>query len=298
MAPLAGSTNPSRCVHSLLMLFHQLVPRAMVVIALFSFGIKTSSDAAEPPKPLRALLVTGGCCHDYAKQKDILKNGLEARAYVEVTEVHTDDKSTKPPLAILGNPDYAKGYDIVIHDECAADVSDPKLIKDVLAPHRSGIPGINLHCAMHSYRVGDPAKKSTAGEERSAWFDYLGIQSSRHDWQKPIAIHFLNDSHTITKGMADWSTTNEELYNNVQVFPTVTALARGKQPQKQRDGTTNDVESVVIWLNEYQNTRVFNTTIGHNNSTVSDGRYLDLLARGLVWACNKPEKEFLKTPSK
>ena len=55
-------------------------------------------------KPLRVLLITGGCCHDYAKQKDILKQGLEHRANVVVTQIHADDKSTKPPLAILGDP--------------------------------------------------------------------------------------------------------------------------------------------------------------------------------------------------
>src|SRR5262245_30620419 len=98
-------------------------------------------------KPLRALLITGGCCHEYAKQKDVLKQGLEKRANVVVTQIHTDDKSTKPPLAILGNPDYAKGYDVVIHDECSSDISDAAVIKGVLAPHRAGIPGVNLHCA-------------------------------------------------------------------------------------------------------------------------------------------------------
>ena len=278
------------------MRFHQFILNSAAVF--FVVGCAISAQAAEPPKPLRALLITGGCCHDYAKQKDILKEGLEARAHVEVTQVHTGDRSTKPPLEILGTADYAKGYDIVIHDECAADVSDPKLIKDVLAPHRAGIPGINLHCAMHSYRVGDPGKKAIAGEERSAWFDYLGIQSSSHGWQKPVAIRYVDASHGITKGLQDWSTTNEELYNNVQVLPTATPLALGKQPQKQRNGTTNDVESVVVWINQYQNTRVFSTTIGHNNSTVSDTRYLDLLARGLIWACNKPEKEYLKTAAK
>ena len=80
-----------------------------------------------------------------------------------VTQIHTDDGSTKPPLAILGNPDYAKGYDVVIHDECAADINDPALIKGVLAPHRAGIPGVNLHCAMHCYRIGNPGEPATAG---------------------------------------------------------------------------------------------------------------------------------------
>ena len=119
--------------------------------------------AADAPKPIKALLITGGCCHDYAQQKDILKKGIEARANIIVDLVHSDDKTTKPPLAIYGNPEYAKGYDIVIHDECAADVKDIPTVEGVLKPHRDGIPGVNLHCAMHCYRTGDPGKPQTAG---------------------------------------------------------------------------------------------------------------------------------------
>ena len=117
-----------------------------------------SPPGSSPPrtkKPLRALLITGGCCHDYATQKDLLKQGLEVRINVVVDHVHSPDKSTNPPLAIYGNADYAKGYDVVIHDECAAAQTDPKIIAGVLAPHRNGIPAVNLHCAMHSYRFGD-----------------------------------------------------------------------------------------------------------------------------------------------
>jgi hypothetical protein len=31
------------------------------------------------PKPLKALLVTGGCCHDYPRQEQILAAGMESR---------------------------------------------------------------------------------------------------------------------------------------------------------------------------------------------------------------------------
>ena len=264
-----------------------------LAIALFS-GAALHAPAADAPKPLRALLITGGCCHDYAKQKDILKNGLEARAYVVVDQIYTDDKSTKPPLGILGNPDYARGYDVVIHDECGSDISDPATIAAVLAPHRHGIPGVNLHCAMHCYRIGNPNVRAKAGEQRSAWFDYLGLQSSGHGPQEPIALHFLDAKSPITEGMADWTTIREELYNNIQIFPTATPLIRGKQAVKQRDGTIKDVETVVGWINEYENTRVFSTTVGHNNQTVGDPRYLDLVTRGLLWSCGKLDKDYLK----
>src|SRR6266436_5341117 len=83
---------------------------AISVLAVLASGV-TRSIAADL-KPLKVLLLTGGCCHDYAKQKDILKKGIEERANVVVDQVHTDDSSTKPPLAILGHPDYAKGYDL------------------------------------------------------------------------------------------------------------------------------------------------------------------------------------------
>lgn len=238
-------------------------------------------------KPLRVLLITGGCCHDYARQKDILKHGLEARANVVVDQIHSDDSTTKPPLAIYGNADYAKGYDVVIHDECAADINDPAIIKGVLAPHRAGIPGVNLHCAMHCYRIGNPGQPAAAGSERALWFDYLGIQSSAHGAQLPIAIRFTDKTHAITRGLGDWTTINEELYNNVQIFPTATALAHGRQTVKKRDGSTTENDYVVAWVNDYHGTRVFSTTIGHNNATVEDARYLDLVTRGLLWACGK-----------
>ena len=63
---------------------------------------------------------------------------------------------------------------------------------------------------------------------------------------------------------------------------------------KQKDGTTKDVETVVAWANQYDKTRVFSTTVGHNNQTVADGRYLDLITRGLLWSCGKLDSGYLK----
>jgi len=108
-----------------------------LAIGLLGFSLNLNLAHAADVKPLRVLLITGGCCHDYAKQKDILKKGLEARANVVVDQIHSDVTDTKPPLAIYGNPDYARGYDVVIHDECSADINDPATIKSVLAPHRA-----------------------------------------------------------------------------------------------------------------------------------------------------------------
>ncbi len=252
--------------------------RVLTVAVSLAGLVGSAAYAADGARPLKALLIAGGCCHDYANQKNILKEGLEARANVVVDVVYSADTSTKATFEPYARPGWANGYDIVIHDECSADVKDMAYVENVLAPHKAGIPAINLHCAMHCYRTGT-----------DAWFKFCGIQSASHGPQKPIEISMVNASHPAVQGIEGWTTGNEELYNNIKIFPTATPLARGKQIVPGKDGASRTDDYVVIWVNDYQGTRVFNTTLGHNNLLVGDRRYLDMLARGLVWATGRPE---------
>jgi type 1 glutamine amidotransferase len=231
---------------------------------------------AADTKPLKALLITGGCCHDYGKQKDILKKGLEERANVEVSQIHTADSTTKARFDIYDKPDWAKGYDVVIHDECSSDVKEQPYVQNILDAHKAGVAAVNLHCAMHCYRIGS-----------DEWFRFVGIHSTGHGPQESIAVSFLDSGNPVTLGLGDWTTIKEELYNNIKVFPTATPLARGKQVIKRKDGSEKVEDVVVAWANDYGKARVFSTTLGHNNATVGDSRYLDLVTRGLLWSCGK-----------
>src|SRR5881394_3694926 len=109
-------------------------PRSLLLPVLCA-ALSLSTARAADPKPLRVLLVTGGCCHDYAAQKDILKKGLEARANVEITQVHSDDRSTKARFDMYDKPNWASGYDLVIQDECSADVKETPYVQNILAAH-------------------------------------------------------------------------------------------------------------------------------------------------------------------
>ncbi len=258
-----------------------------------ALGLAFLSSSTRAAAPLRVLLITGGCCHDYEGQKDILKKGLEARINARVDQIHTSDRSTRPPLAILGNPDYARGYDVVIHDECGADLNEESQVRAVLKPHRDGIPGVNLHCAMHSYRIGNPRDPVAFGTPHGLWFEYLGIQSSGHGPHEPVDVTFTDATNPITKGFADWRTGREELYNNVAVFDSARPLASGRQKVKRRNGEERVAEAVVTWTNIYgpKQTKVFSTTLGHYSQTVADDRYLNLVARGLLWVTGKLTEE-------
>ncbi|MGL4424084.1 MAG: ThuA domain-containing protein [Gemmataceae bacterium] len=260
---------------------------------ILAFGLTILSIAAsahaDEPKPIRALLVIGGCCHDYAKQKDLLTKGISARANVQWKIAYDPDKTTKHLNPVYENADWAKGFDVIVHDECTADVNQTDVIENILKPHKEGLPGVVLHCAMHSYRgVGFP--------KTTAWFDFTGLATTGHGPQLPINVKYsATEPHPITKGLEDWRTINEELYNNTagKLLATATPLARGTQTVKNKDE-----DCVIVWTNTYnKKSRVFGTTLGHNNDTVSDAHYLDLVTRGLLWSVDKLTPEYL-TPAK
>jgi len=256
-------------------------------LALLLFSV-ASALAADAPAPLRVLIVTGGCCHDYATQHQLIGKGLEARANVVVTHAHSASKGTDVTFDIYRKEGWWKDFDVVVHDECAADVTDRAYVANILAAHRAGVPAVNLHCAMHSYRWGNYGQPARAGDDNAGWFEFLGLQSSAHGPQLPIEVTYTDPSHPITTGLAGWTTIREELYNNVSILGGQ-PLAKGRQLVPQKDGKDKAVETVVAWTNLYgpKRTRVFSTTLGHNNETVADARYLDLVARGVLWSAGK-----------
>lgn len=267
-----------------------------ILSAVASLTLIFASHAyAEAFKPIRILIVSGGGWHDYAAQRDILETGLKARLNAEISHVYYDmtpeDAKGAPKLPIFGKPNYAEGYDVVIHNECAADVTDPEIIADVLAPHIKGVPGVNLHCAMHSYRFGDWRQPVADGALNARWFEYVGLQSSGHGAQYPITLTVKDPQHPVAKGLDMWVTPDEELYNNLKTY-AISPIISGQQlgnpdPKAQAEVFT------VAWTHFYgpARTRVFSTTLAHNEVSMRDPLYLDLVARGVLWAVDglKPD---------
>ncbi len=228
--------------------------------------------APQVEKPIRALLVTGGCCHDYARQKLILTRGVSARANVEWTIVHQGGTTTDAKIPLYEDPDWAEGFDVVVHNECFAGVRDEAWVERILKPHREGVPAVLIHCAMHCYRTGT-----------DKWFEFVGVQSPGHGPQFAYTVENLAPEHPIMARFGDrWSTPRGELYHTIKVWPTATPLAQARRQD-------NNESQVCIWTNQYGKGRVFATTIGHHNETMVEPMYLDTITRGLLWAVGRTD---------
>jgi len=247
---------------------------------------------AAETKPLKVLYITGGCCHDYNSEKEILAKGVKARANVEFTIVEEGGDGTKRQhieTSVYQKADWAKDYDLIIHNECFADDTDPAFIEKVLKPHREGKPGIVIHCTMHTFRSYKP----------DDFREFLGVTSVSHGAQHPLDVKVVAAAHPIMTGFpANWKTGNEELYAIRKVWPNTTVLATAADKKKDSAGVwqPTDQSHALIWVSTYGQCRVFGTTLAHANETFADPVFLDMFARGLLWACGKLDDQGNPSP--
>src|ERR1700741_478770 len=126
-------------------------------LTLGLLALVSSPSAQRGPQPtgprINALIVSGGCCHDYALQGKLLVDAVSKVLPVDWTVAIQGGRGTPGDQPIYANPNGAKGFDIVVHNECFADVTDETLIKRITGAHRGGPPAMGVHCALHTFRA-------------------------------------------------------------------------------------------------------------------------------------------------
>ena len=227
---------------------------------------------AAPTGPrLKALVVSGGCCHDYTNQDKILMEAVRKILPVDWMVAYQGGTGTNAMIPLYSDPNWFKGYDIVVHNECYADVGDEAFIRTITAAQKAGVPTMVLHCSMHSYRSA----------KIDDWRELLGVTTRRHTRAHQIAVKMVAKDDPIITGLKeDWVTPTDELYVIDKVWPKVKILASAVSPEE------GNAEYPVVWTSEYGGARVFGTTLGHGE-TWNDPVFQELLQRGFKWAVQR-----------
>jgi uncharacterized protein len=129
-------------------------PRVLLSVAVLASAVISPSVFADHhenhDKPINALLVTGGCCHNYKTQTQSLQDGLKPYGDIHWTVVHEGGNGTDAQIDLYKDPDWAKKFDVVVHNECFASTKDEAYVKSITEAHKAGVPGVVIHCAMHT----------------------------------------------------------------------------------------------------------------------------------------------------
>src|SRR5690606_36691714 len=108
-----------------------------------------------------------------------MQAALESRGVAaEWTVVNEGRTGTDAQIALYDKPDRAKGYDVVVHNECFANTADPEYIRRITAAHRGGANAVVIHCAMHTYRAS----------KIDSWRNFLAVTSRRHSHQSHYPV--------------------------------------------------------------------------------------------------------------
>jgi len=201
----------------------KLVPAVVSSLALLSAPLSPAGETTKTPAtklhsgdPIKALLITGGCCHNYLFQAVALTEGSEAHADIEWTIERDPRTGTAAEIELYNDPDWAKPYDVIVHNECFATTTDPVYIRKITTAHKAGAPAVVIHCAMHTYRDA----------EIDDWRQFLGVTSKKHEHQSEYPVKITTPDHYITRGFpTDWVTPKDELYIIDKLWPTATVLA-------------------------------------------------------------------------
>jgi uncharacterized protein len=240
-------------------------------LAVLPAAAGLAAQDARAPRPIKGLYVTGGGFHDFVTQETLVPPGIAQRVRIDWTIDHTAGKSTDVIIDRHKTSDWARTFDVVVYNMSFSHVVDAASIERITGAHRSGVPAVILHGAVHSYRRS----------ESKAWGELMGAFSMRHDKQRPLAIEVVAQDHPIMRGFpAKWQTIDEELYEIERVWPQMAPLAQAHSEETKKT-------SPVIWINTAGKARVFVTTLGHNNDMMANPVYLDLVTRGLLWTLDK-----------
>jgi len=238
-------------------------------MAIPQFG---QQPASAPQKRIRALLISGGCCHDYSTQDKILIDKVSKVLPVDWTVLIEGGTGTRGRVALYDTPNWSKGFDIVVHNECHADTNDPEMLRRIAAGHKNGTAAIFIHCSLHSYRT------STIDD----WRELIGATSKHHTKAHIITVNIDDAASNIVKGIpAGYKTPVDELYVIEKFWPNSKSLASAVSPDDPK------ASYPIIWTNDYNGSRVFGTSLGHGMDTWNDPVYQDLLVRAFKWAVKR-----------
>jgi uncharacterized protein len=240
----------------------------LCAVAMPAAAQKTSSS----DRPIRALYVTGGGFHDFEAQEKIVPPGISARTNIVWTIDHTAGKSQTMLIPRHQTTAWADSFDVVVYNMSFSQVVDPQWIERIAYAHRDkGVAAVILHGATHSYR------RSTT----TAYKELMGAVSMRHDTQREFRIERIAPDNPIVKALPkEWGPGSDELYNIDKTWPSATPLIQAWSIESEK-------HFPVAWTNTFGKAKVFVTTMGHTNRTMSEPAYLDLVTRGLLWTVGK-----------
>lgn len=232
---------------------------------LGAIGWIPDAAAAETPRPLRVLLVTGGHGYDTNEFLQVFRDNPE------ITFTHVVQPQAQAWLAA----DQAASWDVAVLYDMWQPIGETARANFV-ARLKEGKGLVVTHHAIANYQawpeyaqiIGaryylEPTVRDGVRKERSKWL---------HDVKVPVRI--ADPNHPVTRGITDFEI-HDETYILFDVHAGVTVLLTTDAPTSQ---------PTLAWAKTYEAARVVYLQLGHDHLAYANPMYRKVLANAIRWA--------------
>ncbi|APW58748.1 ThuA domain-containing protein [Paludisphaera borealis] len=233
---------------------------ALAVGILFLALSATTASAAEEPRPIRALIVTGGHFHDAAFYGLFTDCEGLGETPVETSDVYKKDLRGK--------------YDVIVMYDFTRDLDDAsrKNLRDYV---ESGGGVVILHHALLDFQTWTWWSENVAGGRYRLQREGQSPSSSVKDDQQ---IHVkAAGPHPVLEGVGPFHI-QDEAYKNLWMSDRI-------KPLLTTDNPTSDVN--LAWVGPCETARVVAIQLGHGRTAFRHPSYRTLVHNAVRWAAGK-----------
>ncbi|HAZ04629.1 MAG: hypothetical protein A2W90_06840 [Bacteroidetes bacterium GWF2_42_66] len=239
----------------------------IILVFIITFLIPFSGNAEQSGKqPLQLLLISGKNNHDWQKTSPLFKQILEESGYFKVDITERPDTLKVVDL---------KNYSAIASNWNAFPASNRQwgvvAEKAIVSFVKEGGGFVLFHAA------------SAANYDWPEFQEMVGAtwgKNTHHGKIAPFEVKISNHKHPITKGMADFTTT-DELWVDLEQKSGNQILCVALAPTSNKG---HDREEPVALCRKMEKGRVFYLVLGHDVAAMQNSGWKTLMLRGAEWA--------------
>jgi type 1 glutamine amidotransferase len=224
-----------------------------------------------------ARILSGGIFHPFDETSAMIasllaQHGIAARVDTDIEQgVAALRGMTDPGLLIVNALRWrmqGEKYD-EYRDEWAFSLSEAG--RETIRAHVAGGGGLLV---LHT--------GSICFDDWQEWGEVVGGAwvwgESFHPPAGAVAVEVTNKDHPITRGCADFTLEDDEVYSDLAIRPDVTPLL---------SASNGEALQCIAWAKESGPSRVVYNALGHGEKTLSHDTHRRILARSALWCLHR-----------
>ncbi len=247
--------------------------RRLLLLPLALLTLASIVQAADEPRPIKLLIITGDQYHDWKATSKALQEilSVKGRAVVDVTTAPSKDLTTenlaKYDVLLLNYNDTPKGSE----ESKWSDANKEAFLSAI----KGGKGLVVYHYASSAFVKPNWVEfEKVVGGWRTQ-----GFHGPKHEF----TVKTTAEKHPISEGLvSSFHHAIDELYQNSMIPSGATVLATAYSDPNKPKGTGKD--EPVTWVNMYGKGRVYNNALGHDVIALEDPALQAWLRRGVEWA--------------